>query len=119
MKRYILLLMLLMGASFIIQRLIIVSLLPTSDFALMPIIPLFFVILGIVTIKIVYSKPKASVIILLVVKSIKILLSLAFILLYVIFNKENTTAFLISLLVYFIIYLLFETWMLSAINKKN
>jgi hypothetical protein len=119
MKRHLVLLLLLMGAGFAIHKLITVFFLPQSSFALMPAIPLFFFVLGFVTVLIVKSKPNTSVILLLGVKTIKILLSLAFILLYMFLQGENSSAFLVSFLAYFILYLLYETWMLATINKNK
>jgi hypothetical protein len=57
--------------------------------------------------------------VLLVIKTTKILLTLVFILLYLFFENENINAFLFSLLGYFMLYLLFETRMLSTLNKKT
>jgi len=41
------------------------------------------------------------------------------ILLYVFFIKENSVSFLFSFLYYFLTYLVFETLMMYAINKKQ
>jgi hypothetical protein len=119
MKRYIVLLLLIMSVGFMIQKLIIVPQIPESNFSLMPLIPLFFVLLGLGSILILTKKPNPSVFVLLGIKSVKILLSLAFILIYVLLINKDKTAFLFSMLAYFITYLLFETWMLSTMNKKT
>ncbi len=108
-----------MAVGFISQKLLITPHILNSDFALMPAIPLFFTIYGLVAIKIMKAKPNSSVTVLLAVKMLKILLSLGVILVYIIMEGENSTAFLLSYLAYFVIYLVFETWMLSTINKKT
>ena len=119
MKRYVLLLVLLMVVGFIIQKMIITSYYPESNFTLMHTIPLFFILLGGGSILTLHLKPNPSLIVILGIKTIKILFSLAFILLYIVLNGENKTVFLVSFLCYFFIYLGVETWMLSTMNKKT
>lgn len=108
-----------MLTAFILQKLLTVTQFPSYDFAFMPVIPLFFIVIGIISIAILQAKTNASVMVLLVIKTTKILLTLVFILLYLFFENENINAFLFSLLGYFMLYLLFETRMLSTLNKKT
>lgn len=108
-----------MLSTFILQKLIIATQFPSYDFVFMPVIPLFFIVIGIISITILQAKTNASVMVLLVIKTTKILLTLVFILLYILFENENTNVFLFSFLGYFMLYLLFETRMLSTLNKKT
>jgi len=92
---------------------------PEYLFPLLVAIPLLFVLIGYVSIRFVYTKPNVSVTMLLGVKAAKFLISLMVILLYVFFIKENSVSFLFSFLYYFLTYLVFETLMMYAINKKQ
>lgn len=92
---------------------------PEYLFPLLIAIPLFFVLIGFLSIRFVYTKPSASITMLMALKTVKILISLIIILLYVVLIKEQTVSFLFSFLFYFLTYLAFETWMMYAINKKK
>ena len=92
---------------------------PEYIFPLLIAIPLFFILIGFISIRYIYLKPDVSVAMLMGVKTVKILISMAIILLYVTLVKEQSVSFLFSYLYYFITYLAFETWMLYAINKKK
>lgn len=102
-----------------LQEVLTITIMPKYHFDLLPAIPVFFIILGIILIKLIYSKPNPAVYALLGAKMLKIILSLIFILAYVFIVKENNLAFLVSYLIYFMAYLIFETSMLSALNKKK
>lgn len=82
-------------------------------------IPLFFILVGYLSIRFVYTKPAVSITMWMGVKTLKILISLIIILLYIILVKEQSISFLFSYLYYFLTYLVFETWMMYAINKKK
>jgi hypothetical protein len=82
-------------------------------------IPLFFILIGYLSIRFVYTKPAVSITMWMGVKTLKILISLIIILLYIILVKEQSISFLFSYLYYFLTYLVFETWMMYAINKKK
>lgn len=103
----------------IVHKFIFLPQIPNGDFTLLPLIPLFFSLLGALSIYIINSKSFPSVNITLGVKMVKTLLSLTVILLYMFLQGENPQAFLMTFLVYFVIYLVFETWMLSTMNKKT
>jgi len=92
---------------------------PEYIFPLLIAIPLFFILIGFISIRYIYLKPDVSVAMLMGVKTVKILISMAIILLYVTLVKEQSVSFLFSYLYYFSTYLAFETWMLYAINKKK
>jgi len=119
MNRFIGILVALMLAILGVEEIILQFFFKGHNFLLLPAIPLFFILLGTAAIKFVYSKKESSVAALMGVKMVKILLSLMFILVYVFFIKEQAVSFLMSYLIYFLAFLVFETWMLSAINKKN
>ena len=108
-----------MGILFLAEELIIKLRMPQQNFTLLPAIPIFFTVFGIAAIKLVYEKQNSSVAAFMGVKMAKILLSLMFILIYVFLIKENSVSFLVSYLVYFLSFLIFETWMVSSINKKK
>lgn len=118
-NRYIVILAALMLAILGIEEIVLIGFMPTQNFALLPAIPVYFTIFGAVAINLVYTKQNPSVSSILGTKMLKILLSLVFILAYVFLVKTNAVAFLSSYLIYFLAYLLFETWMLSSINKKK
>lgn len=118
MNKYILNLAAIMLLILGLQEIITITLIPQYQFQLLPIIPIFFTVLGAILIKLIYSKPNPAVSALLGAKMLKIILSLIIILAYVLLIKTNNLAFLISYLIYFMAYLVYETWMLSAINKK-
>lgn len=92
---------------------------PEYLFPLLIAIPLFFILIGYLSIRFVYSKPTVSIAMWMGVKTFKILLSLIIILLYVVLIKEQSVSFLFSYLYYFLTYLAFEIWMMYAINKKK
>lgn len=117
MTKYIVTLVASMGILFGIEISLALTVFPDIYFQLLPIIPIFFAAFGTIVIKFIYSKSKPSVTAILMGKMLKILLSLILILAYIVLIKENNTAFLFSFLGYFLIYLTFETWMLSSMNK--
>jgi hypothetical protein len=119
MNSYILKLASLMVLILGLEKIILIAALPQHNFAALPAIPVFFILFGAIMIKLVYSKPNPSVAVLLGAKMLKIMLSLVIILAYVLLIKENNLAFLISYMIYFLAYLVYETWMLSVINKKK
>lgn len=82
-------------------------------------IPLYFILIGFLSIRLVYSKPSPSIAKLMAVKTLKILVSLTVILLYVVVIKDQSVSFLFSFLYYFLSYLFYETWMIYAINQKK
>jgi len=92
---------------------------PEYLFPLLIAIPLFFILTGFFSIRFVYTDPSVSVAKLMGLKTLKILISIVIILLYVILIKEQSASFLFSFLYYFLTYLAFETWMIYAINKKK
>ncbi len=98
---------------FIIEKAVLLLALPQYDFALLPLIPLFFVLFGVAVIKLVYAKKEYKVSSLMSVKMVKLMLSLIIIFGYIFIVKNNSQAFLVSYLLYFIAYLGFETWMLQ------
>lgn len=119
MKRCLIVLLFLMIGGFFVQKMIIIPQIPSSDFALLPLIPLFYLLVGVLSVFLINSKSFPSVNVTLGVKMVKTLLSLTAILLYMFLQGENPRAFLMSFLAYFVIYLVFETWMLSTMNKKT
>jgi len=92
---------------------------PEYLFPLLTAIPLYFILIGFLSIRFVYTKPSVSITKLMGVKTLKILVSMIVILLYVVLIKEQSVSFLFSFLYYFLTYLVFETWMMYAINKKK
>jgi hypothetical protein len=102
-----------------VEELIMQTYFSEQNFALLPAIPVFFIAFGIIAIKLVYSRKDASVAALMAIKMVKILISLMFILAYVFLVKTNAVSFLVSYLIYFLAFLIFETWMLSIMNKKK
>jgi hypothetical protein len=92
---------------------------PEYLFPLLITIPLFFILIGFLSIRFIYSKPSIPIMLMMGVKTLKILVSLIVILLYVVLIKEQSVSFLFSFLYYFISYLAFETWMMYMINKKK
>jgi hypothetical protein len=109
----------LMACLFGIQYSVMKFAFPEYLFQLLFAIPLFFILLGFLSIRFVYIKPDVSVAKLMGVKTFKILISLIIILIYVTLIKEQPVSFLFSYLYYFLTYLVFETWMLYTINKKK
>lgn len=92
---------------------------PQEMFSLLPCIPLFFALIGFLSIRFVYLKPSPSVAMMMGLKTLKILVSLILILIYILVIKDHNISFLFSFLYYFLAYLIFETWMIFAINKKK
>jgi hypothetical protein len=92
---------------------------PEYLFPLLVAIPMFFILIGFISIRFVYSKPSVSIIPLMGMKTIKLLISLIIILLYAVFIKVQPVSFMFSYLFYFLTYSVFEIWMMNAINKKN
>ena len=92
---------------------------PEYMFPLLTAIPLYFLLIGFLSIRFVYTKPSVSITKLMGLKTLKILVSMIVILLYVVLIKEQSVSFLFSFLYYFLTYLVFETWMMYAINKKK
>jgi hypothetical protein len=109
----------LMAIVFGIEFSILKSCFPEYYFPLLVAIPLFFILFGSLAIHYVYLKPSPSINLLMGTKVLKMLISLALILLYVCFVKENSVCFLFSYLLYFLVYLVFETALLKKFNKKN
>jgi len=82
-------------------------------------IPLYFILIGFLSIRLVYSKPSPSIAKLMAVKTLKILISMIVILVYVVVIKVQSVSFLFSFLYYFLSYLFYETWMIYALNQKK
>jgi len=93
--------------------------LPEQLFPLMVVIPFFFVVFGWLALRFAYLKPSVSIGLLMGIKSSKIILSIILILLYVLLVKDHSVSFLVSFSLYFLTYLIFETWMLYSVNKKK
>lgn len=119
MKQFVVSLIVLMSALYVITKLFFVLVIPEKDFVLLPLIPIFFTVYGLLALKYVYIKKDISVSLLLTVKMMKTLLSLVFIVIYLLFKGSNPVAFLISYLVFFVSYLVTETIVLTIINKKR
>ncbi len=98
---------------FLAEKAVLLFALPQYDFILLPLIPLFFILFGIGAIKLVYEKKDYKVSSLMGVKMMKLILSLVIIFGYIFIVKDNPQAFLASYMIYFIVYLAFETWMLQ------
>jgi len=92
---------------------------PEYLFPMLIAIPLLFILIGFFSIRFVYTRPNVSVAKLMGVKAIKFMISLIVILLYIFVVKEQSVSFLFSFLYYFLTYLVFETLMMYAINKKQ
>jgi hypothetical protein len=101
---------------FLVEKVVLLFALPQYDFVLLPLIPLFFILFGVGSIKLVYEKKDYKVSSLMAAKMLKLIFSLVIIFGYIFIIKENSQAFLISYIIYFLCYLGFETWMLQ--NKK-
>lgn len=119
MNRFILILFALMLALLGVEELVLNIYFEGCNFVLLPAIPAFFFAFGVAALKLVYARKQPSIAALMGVKMVKILLSLMLILAYVFLVKTNAVAFLVSYLIYFLAYLIFETWMLSVMNKKK
>lgn len=119
MKKYGVVLIVLMLALYVIHKLFFVFVLPDKDFVLLPLIPVFFILYGLTVLKFSYAKKELSVNLLLITKLSKTFLSLFFIMLYVIFEYPNKVSFAVSYALFFMIYLIYETLILTAINKKK
>lgn len=116
--RYLLVLVALMGAVFGLEKLFFFHY-PQYDFDLLSLIPAFFIFLGSVAYQL-GSKPIGNgVAVIMGLKALRMLLSILFIFCYVFFIETNAISFVMSYFVFFIVYLSFETWMFSQINKKK
>ncbi|MDR1678934.1 MAG: hypothetical protein LBR81_04070 [Prevotellaceae bacterium] len=115
--KYIAILAILMAALLVGESLVLQRYLPAYSFPLLPLIPAFFFLLGVVAVNL-YARI-GNVTVLMAVKMAKILLSLAIILAYVFLVKTASISFLVSYLLYFFVYLIYETIVIASINKKK
>lgn len=118
MSKYIVILTALMLVLFGLEQAVLSLWLPAYRFDLLPVVPAFFVVFGVLAIRFVYAKKQPGVSALMGLKVLKILLSMIIILVYVLLIKDNAVAFLASYLIFFSAYLCFETWLLTTLNKK-
>jgi hypothetical protein len=92
---------------------------PNHILPLLWVIPVLFLAFAYIAMRLAYLRPSISIGLLMGVKSSKIILSLFLVLLYALLIKVESVLFLISYAVYFLTYLIFETWMLYSENKQK
>jgi len=119
MKRFSTSLIVLMFSLYLIIKLFFVLVMPGKDFLLLPAIPIFFITFGLLALKFAYAKKDISPMILLSAKMIKTLLSIFIMMIYIVVKGEESIPFLISYSLFFVTYLVYETIVLTIINKKK
>lgn len=97
------------------------ALLTQYYFVFYPFVPLFFFIIGVLTISIFVSVDKTNpgklVNVYMLIKMIKMLLSAIFALVYIIGIKDNNLSFGVVFAIYYLIYLGLETYFYSRMEK--
>lgn len=81
--------------------------------------PVFFTLFALFTFKKVVLNPKVKVSALMASKTLRLLLSMVVILLYILLVKVNSIVFVITFGVYFILYLIVETLIMVRMNRKK
>ncbi|WP_321331212.1 hypothetical protein [uncultured Bacteroides sp.] len=100
-------------------------LLPEHYFDWCPFIPAYFVTLGVISIYVFditrRRAPKILIQVYLTVKTVKFLLSIVVLLIYGMVVKIDIVEFLLTFMVFYLIYLIFETWFffLYELNRKR
>lgn len=107
--------MLLFGVEYAFLRMVI----PNHFTPYIIVIPMFFILVGFISIRFVYIKPDVSITLLLGLKTVKILISLTIVLVYILIVREHSVSFLFSFLYYALAYIIFETIVVYTVNKKK
>lgn len=103
--------------------------LPQHSFAGYPLIPVYFFLFGLLEISIFdvcrKNAPQKLLMLYMGMKSMKMLISVIFLAVYCLAVREEAIVFLMTFVVYYIIYLIYETWffftyeVMKKQNKKN
>lgn len=128
-RKFYLLLLLGIGVTGIAGQIILTNFLPEYNFAFYPVIPVFFLCLGLILLailKICRSKTDRQILnIYLATRMVKAFFIVSLMVLYVFLIKDHVKSFLITMLIFYFIYLGIETMFyfdfeksLKA-NKKN
>ena len=101
---------------------LITEALPQYSFSAFPIIPVFFFLLGLALIYILTgitsTDGKKLVNKYMLMRVIKVLTSLAFLLIYWLINKTEIRNFALAFIVFYMIFLIFETWVYLQAEKN-
>lgn len=107
------------GAGAVILR----GALPEYYFEGYPFIPIYFYILGLLSMYIVdaYKRftPQKVLLLYMAMKVMKMILSLVLILIYCLIVDEQIKAFLLTFVSFYLVYLIVETWFFFAMNWKR
>lgn len=97
--------------------------LPEYYFEGYPFIPIYFYILGLLSMYIVdaYKRftPQKVLLLYMAMKVMKMILSLVLILIYCLIVDEQIKAFLLTFVSFYLVYLIVETWFFFAMNWKR
>ena len=118
MKRDLLILTLMLLLMYIAATLVIGEEI-CKETRLLPVIPAFFLMLGSVTMSLLKNVRGNGVNLIMGIKVARLLLSLVVVMVYVLFVKTNAIVFVVTFGVFFLAYIVFETWMLLRWNKKK
>ncbi len=118
MKRDLLILTLMLLLMYIAATLVIGEEI-CKETRLLPVIPAFFLMLGSITMSLLKNVSGNGVNLIMGIKVARLLLSLVVVMVYVLFVKTNAIVFVVTFGVFFLAYIVFETWMLLRWNKKK
>jgi hypothetical protein len=81
--------------------------------------PAFFSLFALFTFKKVVLNPQVKVSALMASKTLRLLLSMVVILLYILIIKVHSVVFVVTFGIYFVLYLLIETWIMVRLNRTK
>lgn len=86
-------------------------------------IPIFFFVLGIVSIYVfeacIKRTPQKIGLLYLAIKVLKLIVSILFMIVYSLVVKEHVKDFILTFVVFYFLYLIFETWFFFSFEKMN
>lgn len=119
MKRYLIVLFVLMLLLSVTMEVLFSTVLMQYRFPFSALIPAFFVFLGSVTVSVAWQAKGHGINVIMGVKVLKLILSLLLLFAYAFLVKEGVLPFALTFAAFFLIYLIYESWMFLDLNKNK
>ena len=118
MKRYNVILTALMLTMMMVSVLLFEGKLKEYAFRFMVVIPIYFIILGSVTVGILQAVKGNGINMILGIKVLELVLSMILILAYIFIVKTNAVSFVVTFAIHFLVYIVYETYLMLDWNRK-
>ena len=119
MRRYLVVLVLLILVLYVTAEVVFTQFLPAYRFRFLGMIPAFFVFLGVLTVNIAQLAHGHGINVIMGTKVLKMVLSLLILFAYALLVKVTVMSFVLTFAVFFLAYLIYESWMFLDLNKKK